>query len=63
MIRRFDLTGDLGIAPADADGQLRQKLLKKLQLSWLRLLDAMCVLQAAKSPANLDQTYVDCLQL
>ena len=26
MIRRFELTGDFGIAPGEADGQLRQKL-------------------------------------
>ena len=42
MIRRFELTGDLGIAPGEADGQLRQKLLKKWLLPWLRMLDAMC---------------------
>ena len=42
IIRRFELTGDLGIAPGEADGQLRQKLLKKLLLPWLRILDIMC---------------------
>ena len=42
IIRRFELTGDLGIAPGETDGQLRQKLLKKLLLPWLRMLDAMC---------------------
>ena len=41
MIRRFELTGDLGIAPGDADGQLRLKLSKKLLLPWLRMLEAV----------------------
>ena len=45
MIRWFELTGDLGIAPGEADGQLRQKLLKLL-LPWPRMLDAKCDLQA-----------------
>ena len=30
MIRRFELTGDLGIALGEADGKLSQKVLKKL---------------------------------
>ena len=52
MIRRFESTGDLGIAPGEADGQLRQKLLKLL-LPWLRMLDAMCDLQAVKKKTAL----------
>ena len=45
MIQRFELTGDLGIAPGEADaGQLRQKLLKLL-LPWLIMLDAKCDLR------------------
>ena len=41
MIRRLELTGDLGIAPGEADSQMSQKLLKTLLLQWLRMLDAM----------------------
>ena len=42
----FELTGDLGIAFGEADGQLSQKLLNKLLLPWLRMLDAMCEFHA-----------------
>ena len=47
--RRFELNGDFGIAPGKADDTIcdlqRQNLLKLL-LPWLRMLDAICDLQA-----------------
>ena len=52
MIRRVELIGDLGIAPGEAEGQLRQKWLKKLLLPWLRMLDAMCYLHCLKIVCN-----------
>ena len=55
MIRRFELTGDLRIAPGEVDGQLHQKL---LLLPWLRILDAMCDHQAVKIEHCLDYIYV-----
>ena len=43
MIRRFELTGNLVIAPGEADGQ---KLLKLL-LPWLKMLDAIQAVKIA----------------
>ena len=47
MIRSFELTDDLGIAPGRGRRPIALEIVKKLLLPWLRMLDAMCDLQAA----------------
>ena len=52
VVRRFELTGDLGIAPERFRRPIAPEIVKNLLLTWLRKLDAMCDLQAVHEPCH-----------
>ena len=51
-----------GIAHGEADGQLRQKLLKKLLFPWLRMLDAVCDLHCLKFSYKFNYNHPVCIR-
>ena len=60
MIRRFELTGDFGTASGEADGPIAPEIAEEVTVAMVRMLDAMCDLQAVNTKVTQKVFRPDC---